>query len=84
MEDPPSRIRHIVSNIEAYHGEGSGEFIVYSNFLVCRNRREREQTMMVGSREDRLRTVDSGFKLARRAIKLPQRVILDTNLYYFM
>jgi 3-phenylpropionate/cinnamic acid dioxygenase small subunit len=84
MEDPPSRICHLINNIEAYHGENSGEFIVYSNFLVCRNRREREQTMMVGSREDRLRKDNSTFKLTRREIKLPQRVILDTNLYYFM
>jgi len=84
MEDPPSRIRHLISNIEAYHGEKPGEFIVYSNFLVCRNRREHEQTIMVGGREDRLRQDNSTFKLMRREIKLPQRVILDTNLYYFM
>lgn len=84
MEDPPSRIRHLISNIEVYHGENDGELIAYSNFLVCRNRREREQTMMVGSREDRLRRDGAGFKLVSREIKLPQRVILDTNLYYFM
>jgi 3-phenylpropionate/cinnamic acid dioxygenase small subunit len=84
MEDPPSRIRHVISNVEAYHGDNEGEFVVYSNFLVCRNRREREQTMMVGAREDRLRQADSSFKLARRKIMLQQRVIQDTNLYYFM
>lgn len=39
MEDPPTRIRHLVTNIEAYCIDNSEEFESYSNFLVCRNRR---------------------------------------------
>jgi 3-phenylpropionate/cinnamic acid dioxygenase small subunit len=84
MEDPPSRIRHMVSNIETYQDEETGDFLGYSNFLVCRNKGEREQVILVGSREDQLRRDGSAFKLKRRTIKIPQRVILDTNLYYFI
>ena len=82
MEDPPSRIRHLITNVEAYE-TGSGEFEVYSNFLVCRNKGEREETILVGGRRDLLRKRDGALKVSRRTIHVPQRVVLDTNLYYF-
>lgn len=84
MEDPPSRIRHLITNVEAYATEKDDEIESYSNFLVCRNRGEREERMLVGGRHDRLRKYGDGFKLARREIAVPQRVVLDTNLYFFM
>src|SRR5918996_1309546 len=37
-EDPPSRTRHIIANIEVEPGETAPELKVYSNFLVYRNR----------------------------------------------
>src|SRR5215470_9926775 len=37
-EDPPSRTRHLISNIEVEAGEGASEVKVYSNFLVYRSR----------------------------------------------
>jgi ethylbenzene dioxygenase subunit beta len=83
-EDPPSRIRHLITNVEAFHTERPEEFETFSNFLVGRNRREREETLLIGGREDRLRRSPGGLRLLRRKIIVPQRVVKDTNLYYFM
>src|SRR6202140_2630825 len=35
-EDPPSRPRHMISNIEVEAGDTEGELRVYSNFIVYR------------------------------------------------
>ncbi|MBD7939946.1 aromatic-ring-hydroxylating dioxygenase subunit beta [Brevundimonas guildfordensis] len=82
--DPAGRIRHLITNIEAFEGEAEGEISTYSNFLICRNRREREQTILVGGREDRLIKGPDGLRIAYRMITIPQRVILDSDLYYMM
>lgn len=82
-EDPPSRIRHLITNVEAYEAE-NGEIDAYSNFLVCRNRLETEETILVGGREDRLVQRGGALKLIKRKILVPQRVVKDTNLYYFI
>lgn len=82
--DPAVRIRHLITNVEAFHADEAEEFDTFSNFLVCRNRREREETMMVGGREDRLRKGPDGYRIVRRKIIIPQRVILDADLYYMM
>ncbi len=84
MEDPPSRIRHLITNLEVYQADQPDQLETFSNFLVSRNRREREQTILVGGREDRLRRGADGWRLLRRKIAVPQRVVLDTNLYYLI
>ena len=82
--DPVGRIRHLITNIEAFEGDAEGEIKTFSNFLICRNRREREQTLLVGGREDRLVRTSDGLRIAHRKITIPQRVILDADLYYMM
>jgi biphenyl 2,3-dioxygenase subunit beta len=82
-EDPPSRIRHLVTNVEAYDAE-NGEIEAYSNFLVCRNRLDHEETILVGGREDRLTRRGGELRIRKRKIVVPQRVVKDTNLYYFI
>ena len=54
-EDPPSRTRHFVSNIEVEPGQRDSELRVYSNFIMYRTRGETEEDFYVGSREDVLR-----------------------------
>ncbi|MCX2975477.1 3-phenylpropionate/cinnamic acid dioxygenase subunit beta [Halieaceae bacterium IMCC8485] len=83
MEDPPSRIRHNISNVEAYHTEIPGELRVYSNFTIQRHRRQTEHYTHTGGREDLLRQDGTTFKLARRKIDLDARVVQDKNLYFF-
>jgi 3-phenylpropionate/cinnamic acid dioxygenase small subunit len=82
-EDPPSRTRHLISNIEVEPGEIASEIRVYSNFLVYRNRSETEQDFYVGCRQDVLRKVDGAWKIARRTVILDQTVLLAKNVSIF-
>ena len=82
-EDPPSRTRHIVANVEVEAGDAASELKVYSNFMVYRNRSETEQDFYVGARQDVLRRVDGAWKIARRKVILDQNVLLAKNVSIF-
>jgi 3-phenylpropionate/cinnamic acid dioxygenase small subunit len=82
-EDPPSRTRHLLSNIEVEPGETASEIKVYANFLVYRSRAETEQDLYVGARQDVLRQVDGAWRIAHRKIILDQNVLLAKNVSIF-
>jgi 3-phenylpropionate/cinnamic acid dioxygenase small subunit len=82
-EDPPSRTRHLITNIEVEAGSTDAELTVFSNFLVYRTRGETEQDFFVGRREDTLRNVEGAWKIARRKIVLDQNVLLPKNVSIF-
>lgn len=82
-EDPPSRTRHFVSNIEVEPGNRESELRVYSNFVMYRTRGETEQDFYVGSREDVLRRESGQLKVAYRKIVLDQTVLLAKNVSNF-
>jgi len=82
-EDPPSRTRHMISNIEIEPGDVESELRVYSNFIVYRNRAETEEDFYVGARRDVLRRVDGAWKIARRKMILDQNVLLAKNVSIF-
>ncbi len=84
-EDPPSRCRHLVTNIRIRPRPepampGEVEYDVLSNFVVYRNRLESETDIWAGERRDVLRVVDGGFRIARRTILLDQNVVQSKNL----
>jgi 3-phenylpropionate/cinnamic acid dioxygenase small subunit len=82
-EDPPSRTRHLIANIEVEPGESESEVKVYSNFIVYRNRGETEVDFYVGGRQDVLRKVNGTWKIAGRKIVLDQNVLLAKNVSIF-
>jgi 3-phenylpropionate/cinnamic acid dioxygenase small subunit len=82
-EDPPSRTRHIITNIEVEPGKTESELRVYSNFIVYRNRSETEQDFYVGGRQDVLQKGDGVWKIAHRKIILDQNVLLAKNVSIF-
>ena len=88
-EDPPSRTRHLVTNIVVHHadsdqGTGPDDLVVRSAFLVYRNRLEREENVFAGRRTDLLRrSPDGGLKVARRVILLDQSVLQAKNISTF-
>ncbi len=84
IEDPPARIRRLVSNVEAEYSDTEDELAVYSNILLYRNRRQDEEAWFVAARRDRLRLVNGSWRLARRHILFDQHVILDENLSVFL
>jgi 3-phenylpropionate/cinnamic acid dioxygenase small subunit len=82
-EDPPSRTRHIVSNVEVEAGDAEAELKVYSNFIVYRSRAESEVDFYVGARRDVLRRVDGAWRIARRRLILDQNVLSAKNVSVF-
>jgi 3-phenylpropionate/cinnamic acid dioxygenase small subunit len=82
-EDPPSRTRHLIGNLEAELLE-SGEVKARTAFLVYRSHLETDHQLLSGCREDVLRKVDGGWKVARRTIVLDANVLLDKNLSVFL
>jgi 3-phenylpropionate/cinnamic acid dioxygenase small subunit len=83
-EDPPSRTRHMVSNV-VIRPRGNDEYEVDCYYLLYRSRLEREVETFVGMRHDVLRRAGNaaGFLIARRTIILDQTILLARNLSFF-
>jgi biphenyl 2,3-dioxygenase subunit beta len=81
-EDPPSRTRHLITNIRVVKDEGR-RLEVESNFHLYRTRLNSEETSWIGSRHDVLRRVGGSFLIAERKIYLEQTVLLSRNLSNF-
>src|SRR5438874_12734280 len=82
-EDPPSRTRHLVGNLEATPLD-NGEVAARTAFLVYRSHLETDHQLLSGCREDVLRQVEGGWRVARRTIVLDANVLLDKNLSVFL
>jgi len=82
-EDPPSRTRHLIGNLEAAPLD-NGEVEARTAFLVYRSHLETDHQLLSGRREDVLRKVDGAWKVARRTIVLDANVLLDKNLSVFL
>ncbi len=82
-EDPPSRTRHLIANVEVEAGDNEAEITAYSNFIVYRSRAEREEDFYVGAREDVLRREGGAWKIARRRLTLDQNVLSAKNVSIF-
>ena len=81
-EDPPSRTRHLITNVRVIADDGH-ELHVESNFHVYRTRLRSEEDSWIGSRRDVLRRADGSFRIADRKIFLEQTVLLSRNLSNF-
>jgi biphenyl 2,3-dioxygenase beta subunit len=81
-EDPPSRTRHLITNVRVVRDNGR-ELEVESNFHVYRTRLNSEESSWIGSRHDVLRRVEGSFQIADRKIFLEQTVLLSRNLSNF-
>jgi phthalate 3,4-dioxygenase beta subunit len=80
-ENPPSMTRRVISNIEAFHHEVPGEFLVYSYLLAYRSRPSLpEGGFYVAQRKDVLRRSYSGWRLATRTVHLDQMLLFDGAL----
>ena len=81
-EDPPSRTRHLITNVRIMEQDGD-EITVNSNFLLYRTRLATDVDQWVGTRRDVLRRVDGSWKIARRHIFLDQTTLTSKNLSNF-
>jgi 3-phenylpropionate/cinnamic acid dioxygenase small subunit len=82
-EDPPSRTRHLISNVIILNKPDNKELLVESSFLVYRNRLEADTEVCAGKRLDRIRDMEDNYKIASREITLDQSVLLSKNLTIF-
>jgi len=83
-ENPPSRTRHLVTNVRVRSASKPGEVEVASYFLVYRNRSSYSHAdLFSGERQDLLRRVDGQWRLARRLIQLDQAVVGARNISIF-
>lgn len=81
-EDPPSRTRHLITNIRIVEDDGI-ELTTESCFLLYRTRLKSEENQWIGRREDVLRRDEDSFRIARRFIFLDQTILLSQNLSNF-
>lgn len=68
-QNPRSRLRRIVGNVEVLDGHAGGDLIVGANFFVYESR-ERGTTIWAGRTEYRLRRVDGSWRMARKKVML--------------
>jgi 3-phenylpropionate/cinnamic acid dioxygenase small subunit len=83
-EDPPSRTRHLVTNIRTFTG-GPGGLRVESALLLFRSRGDtRAADLLSAGRTDLLRETSYGLRLARREITVDESVLRTQNLAVFL
>jgi len=82
-ELPPSRTRHLISNVRIKR-QSDSEIEVQSNFLVYRTRLEHDRDIFVGTRADVLRRIDGRLKIARRTVVLDEAVLGAKNIRVFL
>ncbi|TLP71208.1 3-phenylpropionate/cinnamic acid dioxygenase subunit beta [Nesterenkonia sphaerica] len=84
-EDPPSRLRHFITNVRTFATPSEHELIVESAELLFRSRGANHESALVSAgREDLLRNEDGEWKLARRYIAVDESVIRMQNLAIFL
>ncbi|MET8948901.1 3-phenylpropionate/cinnamic acid dioxygenase subunit beta [Streptomyces sp. NPDC004542] len=84
-EDPPSRTRHLITNIRVRETAVPDEWDVQSSFYIHRTRTERDHDWNVGRRYDVIRRADNahGFQVARRTVLFDVATVLTKNLSLF-
>lgn len=84
-EDPPSRLRHYITNVRTFATARDEELVVESAELLFRSRGDiQEPSLVSAGREDLLRREGDVWKLARRHIAVDESVIRTQNLAIFL
>jgi phthalate 3,4-dioxygenase subunit beta len=84
-ENPPSRTRHMITNVCCYRTEKEDEVRVLSALLVFRTQGDYQGPDLIsGSREDVLRHENDAMRLAQRIVTLDESVLKTQNLAIFL
>jgi 3-phenylpropionate/cinnamic acid dioxygenase small subunit len=81
-DEPPSRVRHLITNVQVMEAPDTETTKVTSNFLVFKSRRNREENLFVGCREDTWRLDGGAWKLDERMILLDHNVIENITVLF--
>ncbi len=80
-DDPPSRVRHFVANVRILdHGTETAR--VASNVLVFKSRRERDETLFCGTRDDVWRRDGPRWRLRERRVLFDHHVIDNVTVFF--
>lgn len=85
-EDPPSRTRHLFTNVMVESTPVEGTYEVRANFLLYQGRLRRDVDIFVGVRHDRYVRdphAEHGWLITKRTIVLDQSVLLAKGLSIF-
>jgi phthalate 3,4-dioxygenase subunit beta len=84
-EDPPSRIRHHLSDVRTFATDRDDELVVESAVLLFRSRGDvAEPSLISAGRADLLRRTGDRWLLARRHIAVDESVLRTQNLAIFL
>lgn len=84
-EDPASRTRRFVSNVQVFATANPAEFAVINYLLITRNRFDDDHFDLIPcERRDILRLQDGQVKLANREVMLDQVLLGTPNLAIFL
>jgi phthalate 3,4-dioxygenase subunit beta len=84
-EDPPSRLRHFVTNVRTFECDDAAELFVESAELLFRSRGDvNESALLSCGREDVLRRDGDSWKLSGRKIFVDESVLRMQNLAVFL
>jgi 3-phenylpropionate/cinnamic acid dioxygenase small subunit len=84
-EDPPSRLRHFITNVRTFECDDETHLFVESAKLLFRSRGDvNESALLSCGREDLLRWCNDRWKLARRNIITDESVLRMQNLAMFL
>ena len=84
-EDPPSRLRRFVSNVQVFETDVANEFSVINYLLITRNRFDDDFFDLIPcERRDILRKQGSEFKLVQREALIDQALLGTPNLAIFL
>jgi ethylbenzene dioxygenase beta subunit len=82
-QNPPTRVAHVVSNVEVELTDTQGEFLVHSIVTLHRCRNDDEKYQTIARRSDLIRQAPEGFRIARREVFLLESVLLAKNVDTF-
>jgi phthalate 3,4-dioxygenase subunit beta len=84
-EDPPSRLRHFVTNVRTFETDSAEQIFVESAVLLFRSRGDiSEPSLLSARRADVLRRADRGWLLRSRIIQVDESVLRTQNLAVFL
>lgn len=84
-EDPPSRLRHYITNVRTFPTDADSELFVQSAVLLFRSRGDNLEPYLVSAlREDILRRENGELRLARRLVLVDEAVVRMQNLAIFL
>ena len=84
-EDPPSRTRHLVTNVRTHTTDDVDQVQVSSTVLLFRSRGDtRPPEIVCAGRVDRLVTTSFGLRLRTRHISVDESVLRTQNLAIFL